>query len=130
MTKRQFERFCENFFKEMYELVPKKTCTLADAGLKMVYEDENTCKIYILPSFIPEYMTYTNEPWISPKWNGKKNPNESWWNNAFMLIAQELAPKYNGVFGQGNHYVLNNEIMSYDEARQTLIKIKEERKKK
>lgn len=25
-----------------------------------------------------EYAPYTNEPWISEKWKGKRNPNEGW----------------------------------------------------
>jgi hypothetical protein len=27
------------------------------------------------------YAPYVNEKWISPKWNGKSNPNEKWWEN-------------------------------------------------
>lgn len=27
-----------------------------------------------------KYMPFTNEPWISAKWHGRKNPNESWWD--------------------------------------------------
>lgn len=43
---------------------------------------------------IAPYVPYTNEPWISPKWNGKKNPNEHWWEdtaeNVTMLLAQRM----------------------------------------
>jgi hypothetical protein len=25
-----------------------------------------------------DYAPYTNEPWLSPRWNGKSNPNQGW----------------------------------------------------
>lgn len=36
-------------------------------------------------------MPYTNEPWISPKWHGKKNPNEGWFDRTADYIASEFA---------------------------------------
>ena len=41
-------------------------------------------------------MPYTNEVWISPKWNGKKNPNEGWWNNAVEFIVNYIAKRVKG----------------------------------
>ena len=41
--------------------------------------------VYVNEDIAP-YVPYTNEPWISPRWHGKKNPNEGWWNR----FAQEL----------------------------------------
>jgi len=35
-----------------------------------------------------EYMVYTNEQWVSPKWNGKKNPNEHWWENIVKKVMK------------------------------------------
>ncbi len=34
------------------------------------------------------YMPYTNEKWISPKWNGKKNPNEAWWQQSITRVGK------------------------------------------
>lgn len=46
---------------------------------------------------IAPYMPYTNEPWTSPKWNGKKNPNEHWWNDTVELLVRHIAEQYKGV---------------------------------
>ena len=44
------------------------------------------------------YMPYTNEPWISPRWKGRQNPNEKWFEESaeFMakIIARHLGGKY------------------------------------
>ena len=37
------------------------------------------------------YMPFTNEKWVSPKWNGKKNPNENWWGKAIKQILHTQA---------------------------------------
>ena len=34
------------------------------------------------------YMPYTNERWISPKWHGKKNPNEDWFDEAIHDVSR------------------------------------------
>lgn len=47
--------------------------------------------------FIAPYVPYTNEPWISPKWNGKKNPNEGWWDRFVAEFTKRLANKLKGV---------------------------------
>jgi hypothetical protein len=51
--------------------------------------------IYIDQSLAP-YAVYTNEPWISPKWKGKKNPNENWFEKAAEKYASELARMIGG----------------------------------
>lgn len=33
------------------------------------------------------YMPYTNERWISPRWKGKKNPNERWFDEAIYDVC-------------------------------------------
>ena len=49
------------------------------------------------------YMPYTNEKWISPRWHGKQNPNEDWWDKAIYDvcdlstgIASQKGVKMNG----------------------------------
>jgi hypothetical protein len=56
---------------------------------------EDKIEIYVSLPKAP-YMPYTNEPWVSPKWNGKPNPNEAWWNDAIVLIMEELAKMLGG----------------------------------
>ena len=45
---------------------------------------------------IAPYVPYTNEPWISPRWHGKKNPNEGWWQRHVQRFAQNLAHELGG----------------------------------
>lgn len=52
----------------------------------VVYIDEN----------IAPYMPYTNEPWISPKWKGAKNPNEKWFDKFALKFATQLANELGG----------------------------------
>lgn len=42
--------------------------------------------------FIAPYAVYTNEKWISPKWRGKKNPNEKWIDMAAQHVATAIIP--------------------------------------
>lgn len=39
---------------------------------------------------IAPYVFYTNEPWTSPRWHGKKNPNEGWWNTTMGTFYAKL----------------------------------------
>lgn len=47
---------------------------------------------------IAPYMPYTNEPWLSPRWNGKQNPNEGWWNDSIEFIVQYIGKRLGGEF--------------------------------
>lgn len=40
---------------------------------------------------IAPYAPYTNEPWIAPRWNGKKNPNEGWWDRFVDFVVKDVA---------------------------------------
>lgn len=42
------------------------------------------------------YMPYTNEPWIDKRWNGKKNPNEGWWQRFVAEFVRRLAAELKG----------------------------------
>lgn len=103
MTRAKFRRFCNDFVKELRKIAPYDTGNLRKNAIRFVFEGE-TAKIYVDMDIAP-YMPYTNEPWISPKWNKGnvqgppppgKNPNEAWWNNAIPTILSKLLPKYNG----------------------------------
>lgn len=95
MTKRQFERICMELVKEVRQRAPRDTGNLADNGVRFIWEDDETFTIYIDESVAP-YMPYTNEPWTSPKWKGKKNPNESWWQDALKICLEQLQSSYGG----------------------------------
>lgn len=45
---------------------------------------------------IAPYAPYTEYPWTSPYWGGKKNPNEGWWERFREEFARRLAAKLKG----------------------------------
>ena len=53
----------------------------------------NTSKVWIDEKQAP-YMPYTNEKWISPRWNGKKNPNEKWFDKSVYTFARALVKSF------------------------------------
>lgn len=44
------------------------------------------------------YMPYTVEKWISPRWRGRQNPNERWWDEAFEIALRFLKMVYGEEF--------------------------------
>lgn len=45
---------------------------------------------------IAPYVVYTNEPWISEYWKGRKNPNEGWFERLTEAVAIFLAAELGG----------------------------------
>ena len=88
-------RITDYILKRLKEFAPKDTGNLAFNSLVKANKNGNTVEIYVNTEIAP-YMPYTNEPWISPKWNGKNNPNEVWWNDAIVLILHEVAQVFKG----------------------------------
>jgi hypothetical protein len=43
---------------------------------------------------IVNYAVYTNEPWISPRWRGKQNPNEGWVDAVVNQVIAMFAQRY------------------------------------
>lgn len=76
------------------EWVPRDKGNMAFDALKFKVSG-NVIHIEVDDAIAP-YVPYTNEPWISPKWNGKQNPNEGWWDRFAAEFARRLAEKLNG----------------------------------
>ena len=93
MTRAEFDALCLECVQIIRDRCPRDTGNLANNGIQFVYEDENTFTIFVEDDQVAPYMPYTNEPWISPKWNGKKNPNEAWWQDAVKLVREYLEGK-------------------------------------
>lgn len=72
------------------------TGNLAFDATKIEHESDKQVMIYVDEDIAP-YMPYTNEPWISPKWNGKKNPNEGWFDRVAEDLAYHVAQIVHGV---------------------------------
>lgn len=106
--KQMFEQVFLEAINLLREEAPKDTGNLAYNAIKYKWENENEFVIYVDVGKIPireykkeikgiaPYMPYTNEPWISPRWNGNKNPNEGWWNDAIEFIIQYMAKRLGG----------------------------------
>lgn len=58
-------------------------------AIKYRWKNATTFEIYVDEDVAP-YMPYTNEKWISPRWNGTPNPNEKWWENACKEIIEYI----------------------------------------
>lgn len=83
---------CEKTFKPR---VPYDSGNLRNSATYVKKNSENEVQIFV-DSEIAPYVVYTNEPWISPKWKGKENPNEKWFERAVEMVAQELAAMLGG----------------------------------
>jgi hypothetical protein len=95
VSHKQFVRACLNATEKLRELAPKDTGNLAYNAIKIEFKDKDTCVIRVDERIAP-YMPYTTLPWASPKWHGRKNPNEGWWDAAVELILEELAKELKG----------------------------------
>jgi hypothetical protein len=93
MNSQEFKTMCLDVVEELRRVAPRDTGNLALNAIRYEFPNADECRIYVDKAIAP-YMPYTNEPWISPRWNGHKNPNEGWWNNATTLIAGILQNKY------------------------------------
>ena len=84
MSAEEFERTCLESFNIAKQTTPIDTGNMRYNALKIEFLDGgNTCHIYIDEDIAP-YVFYTNEPWVSPKWDGKENPNENWWQDRYF----------------------------------------------
>lgn len=95
MSNQEFEMLCMGAVEKLRSVSPIDTGNLRYNGIRYEFIDKDTCKIYVDPSIVP-YMPYTNEPWISPKWNGKENPNEGWFQLGVHFIKDFIVNQLGG----------------------------------
>lgn len=103
MTNAEFRKICNKAVEDLRKLAPKDTGNLAFNAINIEFPSPDECVIYIdgttinkVPYGIAPYMPFTNEPWTSPKWNGKKNPNEAWFQNACEYIIAQISKATKG----------------------------------
>ncbi len=89
MTDSNFAHICEEAVQELRNRAPKRTGNLAYNGVRIVFVSRKETLLYVDESIAP-YMPYTNETWLAPTWNGRKNPNEGWFDRAADGIAELL----------------------------------------
>ena len=94
MTDRAFQTFCAGLLFETKQRTPIDTGNMRYNAVRMYYTDGGkTCHI-LVDEYIAPYVFYTNEPWISPKWRGKKNPNEGWWDKCAEVINNRIQRRF------------------------------------
>lgn len=81
-------------------LVPKRTGNMRYNATKVENLGGGKWRLYVDEEIAP-YVPYTNEPWISPKWNGKKNPNQGWFERATDLVARYISTLLRGTLNRG-----------------------------
>ncbi len=81
--------------KHLYNFSPVDTGNLHDRGLIKQQVSNNSMGVVLGGRDAP-YGPITTLPWISPRWNGKRNPNEGWAKLATNVAAQEIASKIGG----------------------------------
>lgn len=106
-----FEGVCQAAFVEVFKpLVPytpndiklgngiirrASTGNMRNSASKVLKTSEREVQIFVDAANAP-YVVYTNEPWTSQRWHGKKNPNEKWFDNATLQVAKRLAEMLGG----------------------------------
>lgn len=86
---------CEQALLELRARAPKRTGNLAFNGVRLVFVSKKEALLYVDEAVAP-YMPFTNEPWLSPYWNGKKNPNEGWFDRSAEAIAEMISSMAKG----------------------------------
>lgn len=88
MTNEEFHKWVSIFVEEFRKSSPIRTGNLRFNAIRYVFVSPTREEVYIDLDIAP-YAPYTNEPWISPKWKGKKNPNEGWFERGFDEAMQK-----------------------------------------
>lgn len=95
LSNAKFKRVCLKAVKMVKARAPYDTGNLSKHGVRYEFPSPNVCRIYIDEVKAP-YMKYTNEPWISDYWDGKKNKNEGWWQDAAEIVGRLIAQELEG----------------------------------
>lgn len=116
ITKKQLERIILNMVNIIKKQAPIRTGNLR-SSIRYREVEPLVWEIYVnwgndpylrdYKQGIAPYMPFTNEPWISPRWNGRKNPNEGWWERACEMCIEDLKMRTKGVLRKENRNATN-----------------------
>lgn len=95
LSNAKFKRVCLKALKVVKNRAPYDTGNLSIHGVQYEFPSPNVCRIYV-DETIAYYMKYTNEPWISDYWDGKKNKNEGWWQDATEIVGRLISQELEG----------------------------------
>lgn len=78
---------------------PYRTGNLERNGIRVKIENGSMCVEigHDTSKVLGEYAVYTNEPWISPKWGGKQNPNQGWIERGIEKALPLIRQVYSGM---------------------------------
>ena len=93
MTYNEFVNLCIDMLSIIKETCPIDTGNLRYNAIKFKFINSRKIEIWVNEDIAP-YMVYTNEPWLSSKWKGATNPNESWWQNAVYKCVELIQSRY------------------------------------
>ena len=95
MTQNKFIQLTVGAFQIFQAIVPIDTGNLRYNAKSYKSTGELTCRILVDGAIAP-YAVYTNEPWLSPRWHGKKNPNEGWVKGGVEIVAMHISQQLGG----------------------------------
>lgn len=92
----------KQFMQIAYAMCPKDTGLLSTTirSENTHYLGMSAVNVYV-GSKEAYYMPYTNEEWVHPRWKGKKNPNEHWWDKAIAQVVSLTLDQEKGVMING-----------------------------
>lgn len=78
---------------------PYRTGNLERNGIRVKIDNGTMCVVvgHDTSKLLGEYAVYTNEPWISPKWGGKQNPNQGWIERGIEKSLPLIRQVYSGM---------------------------------
>lgn len=95
MTQKQFEKRMATVKLRALHIFKDFTSPVKSGDLKKSFRDiqkSNGVEIYT----DIYYMPYTNEVWLSPRWNGKDNPNYQWFERQQEYLTKYMATHLGG----------------------------------
>lgn len=95
MNAQNFSRFVSKFTKNFRTLTPIDTGNLRYNAVRYNFSSSQRGVVYIDTKIAP-YMPFTDLPWLSPQWKGKKNPNEGWFERAVEKALEQTVKEMGG----------------------------------
>lgn len=97
MTLEQKIELCAKIVENSLKIyAPKDTGNLSINGIRSVFVD-GVWTVVVGGEPAP-YAVFTNEPWESGAWRGKRNPNQGWIMEAIDAVKPTLIGIFQGVY--------------------------------
>lgn len=97
MTEREFEQRILQIKAKALPVFTSFNTPTRTGALKNSFQYEPSIKGFEVTTDL-FYMPFTNEPWVSPRWRGRENPNLYWFNKSTEYFAQYMARHLGGQY--------------------------------